>query len=103
MRSHNILFSFQLFFRSRIQDEQGYVLYVRKNALQVLIPKYGLEGTIFLAPPKGEKATVNFVYNEEVKILKCLILVAGKVIRIERFVQSSSGDFNTPRIFKPCA
>ncbi|XP_034253802.1 exosome complex exonuclease RRP44 [Thrips palmi] len=54
-----------LFFRNRVQDEQGYVLYVRKNALQVLIPKYGLEGTLYLAPPKGQVAKVNFTYNEE--------------------------------------
>lgn len=54
-----------LFFRNRVQDEQGYVLFVRKNALQVLIPKYGLEGTLYLAPPKGQVAKVNFTYNEE--------------------------------------
>jgi exosome complex exonuclease DIS3/RRP44 len=49
-----------------VQDEQGYVLYVRKNALQILIPKYGLEGTLYVSPPKGEKLNVTFVYNEEV-------------------------------------
>ncbi|KAJ1531623.1 hypothetical protein ONE63_000295 [Megalurothrips usitatus] len=54
-----------LFFRNRVQDEEGYVLYVRKNALQVLIPKYGLEGTLFLSPPKGKVAKVNFTYNED--------------------------------------
>ena len=34
-----------LFFRSRNKTEEveGYVLFVRKNALQILIPKYGLE------------------------------------------------------------
>ena len=43
-------------------DEEGYVLFIRKNALQILIPKYGLEGTIFLANHKGESL---FVYDEE--------------------------------------
>ena len=28
--------------------EEAYILFVRKNALQVLIPKYGIEGNIFL-------------------------------------------------------
>lgn len=41
-------------------------MYVRKNALQILIPKYGLEGTLYLAPRKEEKQTVTFTYNEEV-------------------------------------
>jgi exosome complex exonuclease DIS3/RRP44 len=56
----------QLFFRGKVQDEQGYVLYVRKNALQILIPKYGLEGTLYVTPHKGQKLNATFVYNEEV-------------------------------------
>ena len=46
-------------------DEQGYILFVRKNALQVLIPKYGLEGTVFLNEDK-EKSL--FIYNAEVTL-----------------------------------
>jgi len=38
----------QIFFKNRVCDENGYILNVRKNALQILIPKYGLEGTIYL-------------------------------------------------------
>ncbi|XP_069698692.1 exosome complex exonuclease RRP44 [Periplaneta americana] len=60
-----------LFFRGKVQDEQGYVLYVRKNALQILIPKYGLEGTLYVSPRKGEKLNVTFVYNEEEQTQKC--------------------------------
>lgn len=46
----------------------SYVLFVRKNALQVLIPKFGLEGTIYVSGKKGQgkKFAVEFVYNEEV-------------------------------------
>lgn len=55
-----------MFFRDKVQDEEGYVLYVRKNALQILIPKYGLEGTIYLTPPNDKKAEVTFTFNEEV-------------------------------------
>ena len=49
----------QLFFRNRKVDEEAYVLYVRKNALQVLIPKYGLEGNLYLDDEPC-------VYNEQV-------------------------------------
>ncbi len=48
-----------LFFKNKIVDEEGYILFVRKNALQVLIPKFGLEGILYL---KDE----SFVYNEQV-------------------------------------
>lgn len=46
-----------------------YILFLRKNALQILIPKFGLEGTIYLSGKKGssQKSAVQFVYNEEVK------------------------------------
>lgn len=50
-----------LFFKNKVVDEQGYVLFIRKNALQVLIPKYGLEGTVWL---KSEDCPP-LVYDEE--------------------------------------
>ncbi|XP_074649854.1 exosome complex exonuclease RRP44-like [Tubulanus polymorphus] len=52
----------QLFFKLRVQDEEAYVLFVRKNAIQVLIPKYGLEGTLKL---DKKDSKVSFVYDEE--------------------------------------
>ncbi|XP_054270094.1 exosome complex exonuclease RRP44 [Macrosteles quadrilineatus] len=60
-----------MFFRDKVQDEEGYVLYVRKNALQILIPKYGLEGTIYLTPPNDKKAEVTFTFNEEDHSQRC--------------------------------
>ncbi|GFN79180.1 exosome complex exonuclease rrp44, partial [Plakobranchus ocellatus] len=57
-------FTSPLFFKKRVQDEEGHVLFVRKNALQVLIPKYGLEGTVFLND-EGQKSSSIFVYDEE--------------------------------------
>ncbi|KYM94946.1 Exosome complex exonuclease RRP44 [Cyphomyrmex costatus] len=58
-----------IFFRNRILDEEGYILFVRKNALQILIPKYGLEGTLYLnnsaSPP------VTFIYNSEDQSQTC--------------------------------
>lgn len=58
---------FQIFFRNKVQDEEGYILFVRKNALQVLIPKYGLEGTLYL----NNSASVTFVYNSEDQSQTC--------------------------------
>ncbi|XP_075146089.1 exosome complex exonuclease RRP44-like protein Dis3 [Haematobia irritans] len=64
-----------LFFKGKVQDEEGYILFVRKNALQVLIPKFGLEGTIFLNALKDEqkKSTsgVVFTFNEEDYTQRC--------------------------------
>jgi exosome complex exonuclease DIS3/RRP44 len=50
-----------LFFKNKQVNEEAYVLAVKKNALQVLIPLYGLEGTLYLN-------NFPFVYNEQVKI-----------------------------------
>ncbi|KAF2906133.1 hypothetical protein ILUMI_00049 [Ignelater luminosus] len=65
----SIAFNTHLFFRGKIQDEEGYVLYIRKNAIQILIPKYGLECTLYLAQ-KGEKSAF-FEYNEEDQNQSC--------------------------------
>lgn len=48
----------------------SYVLFVRKNALQILIPKFGLEGTVYLNSLKDDQKKlpggVVFNFNEEV-------------------------------------
>lgn len=61
---------FQLFFRDKVQDEEGYILFVRKNALQVLIPKYGLEGILYLSNPTSPNS-VTFTYNSEDQSQTC--------------------------------
>merc|ERR1712218_634952 len=37
-----------MFFKNTPRDEQEYILFIKQNAIQVLIPKYGLEGTLYL-------------------------------------------------------
>jgi hypothetical protein len=44
-------------------DEDGYVFAVRKNALQILLPRYGLETTLFLRDKEGKSVGE---FNEEV-------------------------------------
>lgn len=56
----------QLFFRNRQVDEEAYVLAVKKNALQVLIPKYGLEGTLYIND-------FPFIFDENVNILEIFL------------------------------
>lgn len=51
-----------LFFRNKTEEVEGYVLFVRKNALQVLVPKYGLEGTLYL---QNDSSTITFTYDED--------------------------------------
>ena len=43
--------------------ENGYITSVRKNAVYVLIPKYGIELPLFLDQPSFSPP---FVYNERV-------------------------------------
>ncbi|XP_057188851.1 exosome complex exonuclease RRP44 isoform X2 [Triplophysa rosa] len=44
----SVAFHTQLFFRNKgIINEEGFILFVRKNAIIILIPKFGLEGTVF--------------------------------------------------------
>ncbi|XP_068423997.1 exosome complex exonuclease RRP44 [Clinocottus analis] len=65
----SVAFHTQLFFKSRgILNEEGFVLFVRKNAIIVLIPKFGLEGTVFF--DSKDKATPKLVFDEEGPTLK---------------------------------
>ncbi|CAH2265464.1 jg10054 [Pararge aegeria aegeria] len=53
-----------ILFKNREEIEAAVVLAVKRNALQVLIPKYGLEGPLYLPSDK-------FVYNEEEHVQIC--------------------------------
>lgn len=61
----HVLLSLQLFFKTKgVVNEDAYILFVRKNAIVVLIPKYGLEGTVFFE--EKDKPTPKLEYNSEV-------------------------------------
>ncbi|KAM3837256.1 exosome complex exonuclease RRP44 isoform 3-T3 [Vipera latastei] len=64
----SIAFHTQLFFKNKGEvSEEAYILFVRKNALVVLIPKYGLEGTVFFE--EKAKAKEGLVFNAEIPSL----------------------------------
>ena len=56
----------QLFFRDKAPIEEGFVLFVHHNALQVLIPKFGLEGMLFFdRHSKDSKPKLSIIPNDE--------------------------------------
>ncbi|KAM6446176.1 exosome complex exonuclease RRP44 [Liasis olivaceus] len=64
----SVAFHTQLFFKNKgAVNEEAYILFVRKNAIVVLIPKYGLEGTVFFEEKAKPKA--GLVYNDEIPSL----------------------------------
>lgn len=65
----SVAFHTQLFFKSKgIVSEEAYILFVRKNAIVVLIPKYGLEGTVFFE--EKDKPKPRLIYDDETPSLK---------------------------------
>ncbi|XP_056663826.1 exosome complex exonuclease RRP44 isoform X3 [Monodelphis domestica] len=65
----SVAFHTQLFFKNKgIVNEEAYILFVRKNAIVVLIPKYGLEGTVFFE--EKDKPKPRLTYDEEMPSLK---------------------------------
>uniref|UniRef100_A0A8B9NZV9 Protein DIS3 homolog n=1 Tax=Apteryx owenii TaxID=8824 RepID=A0A8B9NZV9_APTOW len=64
----SVAFHTQLFFKTKGEvNEDAYILFVRKNAIVVLIPKYGLEGTVFFE--EKDKTKPRLDYNSEVPSL----------------------------------
>ncbi|XP_066562657.1 exosome complex exonuclease RRP44 [Amia ocellicauda] len=60
----SVAFHTQLFFKSRgILNEEGFILFVKKNAIVILIPKFGLEGTVFFE--NKDKPNPRLTFNEE--------------------------------------
>ncbi|MBN3319472.1 RRP44 exonuclease, partial [Atractosteus spatula] len=64
----SVAFHTQLFFKSRgILNEEGFILFVKKNAIVILIPKYGLEGTVFFENKDKHNPRLTFI--EEIPAL----------------------------------
>ncbi|KAI7867430.1 exosome complex exonuclease RRP44-like protein [Spinellus fusiger] len=51
-----------MFFRNKIQVEQGRIIRILQNGFVVLVPKYGIEGIVYTSKKPGEPSP--FVYNE---------------------------------------
>ncbi|XP_033863792.3 exosome complex exonuclease RRP44 [Acipenser ruthenus] len=64
----SVAFHTQLFFKSKgIINEEGFILFVKKNAIVVLIPKFGLEGTVFFE--NKDKPNPRLSFKEEIPTL----------------------------------
>lgn len=77
-------FTLQLFFKNRgIINEEGFILFVRKNAIIILIPKFGMEGAVFF--DHKDKPSPHLKFDSEVRInfdisLRSQALLALQVI-----------------------
>ena len=70
----------EIFFKDKSPVAEGFVLFVHHNALQVLIPKYGLEGMLFFDKNSKEsgRSKVSVVPNDETPSLE----VEGVMFRL---------------------
>ncbi|OQR77660.1 exosome complex exonuclease RRP44-like [Tropilaelaps mercedesae] len=58
----------QIYFRDKSIEQEGYILFVRENALQILLPKFGMECTLYVKDKPGcaqPRVAVRFTYDEE--------------------------------------
>ncbi|XP_054715986.1 exosome complex exonuclease RRP44-like [Uloborus diversus] len=54
-----------IFFKDKVVEEEGYILFIRENALQILLPRFGLECTLYLSSLNKENDQVAFEYDPE--------------------------------------
>uniref|UniRef100_A0A673K993 Protein DIS3 homolog n=1 Tax=Sinocyclocheilus rhinocerous TaxID=307959 RepID=A0A673K993_9TELE len=61
----SVAFHTQLFFKNKgIINEEGFILFVRKNAIIILIPKFGLEGAVFF--DNKDKPSPHLSFDSEI-------------------------------------
>ncbi|KAI1313414.1 exosome catalytic subunit dis3 [Mortierella claussenii] len=66
-----------LFFKNKVEEEEGYVIRILKNAFIVLVPKYGIEGIVYASAKTSKSADGSstqsqpiLVYNPETDSLQ---------------------------------
>ena len=74
----------QIYFRNNSSLHQAFVLMVKKNSLQVIIPKYGYEGHILLDTPvaMGDKPRKKQYLNTHFNESELSISVEGHIFRV---------------------
>merc|ERR1711953_1031162 len=78
-----------IFFKDKRRDETGYVLFIRQNALQVLIPKYGLEGTLFLRSKDSSDCEWSFDEEEPSQTCGEVKITLFMKLKVQVFLDSS--------------
>ena len=78
-----------IYFKDKRRDETGYVLFIRQNALQVLIPKYGLEGTLFLRSKDGSGCEWSFDEEEPSQTCGEVKITLFMKLKVQVFLDSS--------------
>uniref|UniRef100_A0A9J7Z6N4 Protein DIS3 homolog n=1 Tax=Cyprinus carpio carpio TaxID=630221 RepID=A0A9J7Z6N4_CYPCA len=69
IRRASVAFHTQLFFKNKgIINEEGFILFVRKNAIIILIPKFGMEGAVFF--DNKDKPSPHLIFDSEGPTLK---------------------------------
>ncbi|TRY61520.1 hypothetical protein TCAL_13903 [Tigriopus californicus] len=79
-----------MFFRNKKRDEIGYVLFVRQNAIQVLIPKYGLEGTLYLRSDTDKSIAFHFDEDEPSQSCGDVTIRLFQKLRVQLTLDSSN-------------
>ena len=89
----------QIFFRDKSPVEEGFVLFVHHNALQVLIPKYGLEGMVFFDEKIKETGpALSVVANDEIPSLKVQGVVFHLFDRVKVKVQVEKSSIQQSKV-----
>eukprot|EP00967_Tisochrysis_lutea_P082414 scaffold114103_cov29-Tisochrysis_lutea.AAC.6 len=68
-----------LYFRDREVEEDAYIIKVRENGVVVLVPRYGIEGSIFVGSKHGRSV---FEYDDKHELLRapgCTLAAFDKV------------------------
>ncbi|KFD47566.1 hypothetical protein M514_11567 [Trichuris suis] len=89
----SILLNTHLFFKSRVEDLPGYVLFLRRNAIQVLIPKYGLEAPI-LVNQRDAQVIFNFDAAKETLTVGNVVLQMFDSVTVRLSIDESDAQHN---------
>ena len=84
-----------IYFKDKRRDETGYVLFIRQNALQILIPKYGLEGTLYL---RTKDSDCEWSFDEEEPSQSCGVVKMTLFMKVTVQVYLDSTDIQHEKL-----
>ena len=77
-----------IFFRSKQATEDAYIIKVRENGVVVLVPRYGIEGIVYVCAPNEPSPFAYDADRHELRAPGCTLRTFDKV-RVRISVDSS--------------
>jgi len=90
-----------IFFKDKVVVEDAYIIRVKANGFIVLVPRYGIEGIVYVAEKK-KKTSSHFIFNETLQTLRMKDVTFKVFDRVKTKIYVDKSNPHRPQLKLEC-